>query len=121
MKRSWLVLGAILLAAGCQTQSAHLASINGRFFLGGDKDCVRYGLVKPNTIVCGNAEGKITGYRNALTDQELYVYQSNRAIAAQQEAQQMAIMNANIAANNAAINAQTANTLQSVRRNAGFN
>jgi len=116
MKHSWLFLGALVLA-GC-SQTASPTFDGGHYFMTGDANCTQYRLHKSGMqIACANASGQITGYRAPMTDQQLYVYQSNQAIAAQQNA----AVSAQIAANNAAINAQTANTLQSVRRNAGFN
>lgn len=116
MKRSWLLLGALVLA-GC-SQTASPTFIEGHYYMAGDPACVNYMMHKTDPIIgCVNSKNQRTGLRRAMTDQQLYVYQSNQAIAAQENA----AVSAQISANNAALNAQTANTLQSVRRNAGFN
>lgn len=57
--------------------------------MGGDSDCVRYDVVTPTRILCSNAKRQPTGYRDALTPQQITAYQQmSVAMAAQQQAQQ---------------------------------
>lgn len=111
MKRSWLLLGA-LVVAGC-SQTASPTFDGGHYFMTGDANCTQYRLHKSGMqIACANASGQITGYRAPMTDQQLQMYQTNQIVAAQQNA----AVSSQIAANNQAINAQTMETLKQVRR-----
>lgn len=104
MKRKWLLLFGALFLAGCET-TASPQFVAGHYYMTGDSACKKFvwrdGVP---AIGCFNEKGQKTGLRRPMTDQQLYVYQSNQAIAAQQNA----AMSAQIAANNAALNAQTA-------------
>jgi hypothetical protein len=63
--------------------STHFA-VNGNYFVGGDKNCVRYRVLSSNSIMCLDKHGKETGYRNAMTTQELQVYMQQQQIFAEQ-------------------------------------
>ncbi|MCR5943478.1 hypothetical protein FG152_22100 [Ochrobactrum sp. XJ1] len=111
MKRSWLLLGA-LVVAGC-SQTASPTFIDGHYYMAGDPACTQFKSNKTKPVIwCHTAQGKPTEMRPALTDQQLQMYQTNQIVAAQQNA----AVSSQIAANNQAINAQTMEMLKQVRR-----
>jgi hypothetical protein len=101
------IMAASLVTAvamsGCTT-SASPTLVNGRYYWAGDPACVRGAILSPTRIFCADAKGKKTGYRDAMSDQELYMYQMQ---VAQRRAEQAAI-NQQLAATNAALAAQNA-------------
>lgn len=87
-----LILFSLLALTGCETAAPNF--INGHYYMAGDAACKNMTAYEPGRIMCADAKGKNTGWRTAMTDQELYVYQTNRMIEAQQSAQiDQAIMN----------------------------
>lgn len=67
-----LLLG---LLAGCATDGPYPAYVAGNYYMGGDADCVRYDVVGGKRIRCVNAKGQMTGYRDAMTPQQMQMYQ----------------------------------------------
>lgn len=66
------VLVAILNLSGCSsTPSAKMTNVNGKFYMVGDSNCAYYKKRDDNSILCANENKQTTGYRNALTDQEI--------------------------------------------------
>lgn len=66
---SFLFLG---LLSGCSsTPSAKMTSVGGKFYMVGDSNCTYYKQRDENSILCANENKQTTGYRNALSDQEL--------------------------------------------------
>lgn len=88
-------LFCILLTIFCIGCTAKPNLINGKYYMAGDSDCRRYRTVSDSDsrIMCMNSDGGETGYRDAMTDQELYMYQSNQA-QIQAENNNLAIQNA---------------------------
>ena len=67
----------MLPLAGCV--SAEPNFYNGHYYMFGDADCVKMREVTPgNKVMCFNANDQQTGYRDAMTDQQLYMHQSNQ-------------------------------------------
>jgi hypothetical protein len=58
--------------------------LNGHYFVAGDKNCVQYRMLSSDSIMCLDKHGKETGYRNAMTDQELQMYMQQQQIFAAQ-------------------------------------
>ncbi|MGO4809172.1 hypothetical protein AB4156_06130 [Cupriavidus sp. 2MCAB6] len=69
--------------AGCASPAAP-NFVNGRYYMAGDSTCERYRVLSPSRIMCFNSDGQATGYRDAMTDQQLQMYQFNQQMAAQQ-------------------------------------
>ncbi|MFQ6238265.1 hypothetical protein [Sinorhizobium meliloti] len=91
IKRSWIFLGLLALA-GCETAAPNF--YNGKYYMAGDANCKTMRQYGPDRIMCTDAKGQNTGWRPAMTDQELFVYQSNQMIEAQRSAAiNQAIMN----------------------------
>jgi hypothetical protein len=66
------VFVAILSLSGCSsTPSANMTSVGGKFYMVGDPNCAYYKQRDENSILCTDKDKQITGYRNALTDQEI--------------------------------------------------
>lgn len=85
MKIFTFICLAILLG-GCVSATPNL--INGKYYMSGDKDCRTYRQVSENQVMCGDKNGKQTGYRNAMTDQELQMHMHNQQMQ-QQRSQQI--------------------------------
>jgi hypothetical protein len=71
MRKLTAVWLAIFLG-GCATGSLKL--IEGKYYWGGDSNCVRYRILSESRIMCENKDGIETGYRDAYTDQQLQMY-----------------------------------------------
>jgi len=66
------VFVAVLSLSGCSsTPSAKMTSVGGKFYMVGDSNCAYYKQRDENSILCANQNKQTTGYRNALSDQEL--------------------------------------------------
>lgn len=72
MKVFTLALFVIFLS-GCAA-SATPKLVNGKYYMGGDSNCYRYRIVTDNLIMCINRDGRDTGYREAMTEQQLQMY-----------------------------------------------
>lgn len=104
-----VLLTCLLTITGCATQAAP-NFIGGRYYWAGDAACTKYERISSSRINCGDHTGKITGFRDAMSDQELYMYQMNMARAEARHAASMAALDAQ----NAAMNANTAAQLRSI-------
>lgn len=84
MKRLGLLLiGAVL--AGCASTSQYPVFINGHYYMAGDKDCHLHDVHKFQPLIkCFTSDGKETGVRAAMTDQQLQMWQTQQVIQAQQ-------------------------------------
>ncbi len=51
---------------------------NGRYYMGGDSKCRKVTVRTSSSINCYNSKGGFTGYRNAMTNQQLSMYQHNQ-------------------------------------------
>lgn len=83
-----VLLSVVIMFAffGC-ARTATPNNIAGKFYMAGDSNCVRYRQLSSTRILCIDTNGAETGYRDAMTDQELQMYMHNRTIAQQQSAQ----------------------------------
>lgn len=86
------VLAMVALAVGGCSRTASLNMVNGNAFLLGDDSCARYKAVSPEALQCFTAEGRPSGMRRAMTQQEVQVYYLERQL----RAQQMAELNASM-------------------------
>lgn len=102
LKRSWALSG-MLWVAGCATSPAP-NFYNGAYYMAGDASCVHLQAISPTRVMCQNAKGQQTGYRDAMTDQQLMMYQQIQ-LQQQMIEQYQAVT---LAANNQAMAAPTA-------------
>ena len=72
-----LSLIPILILSGCA--SAIPNAINGKYYMAGDSNCKRYRVISDDRIMCIDSDGRDTGYRNAMNNQELQMYQFNQS------------------------------------------
>jgi len=75
-----------MIFVGC-ARTAMPNNFGGKFYMSGDDNCVRARKLSDTRIMCIDANGKETGYREAMTDQEISMYQHNRMIAQQESAE----------------------------------
>lgn len=66
---------SVLLTSCASNNAASPQNINGKYYMAGDAACVRYRIIDSDTIECATNEGVSTGYRNAMTDQEIQMWQ----------------------------------------------
>lgn len=68
-----ITLSTLVLFTGC-ARTAIPNNIGGKFYMAGDDNCVRYRQLSDSRIMCINGDGQETGYRNAMSDQEMQYY-----------------------------------------------
>lgn len=76
------LFGILLSLSGCYSASPQL--LRGHYYMTGDSNC-RYSRKRSDiSIDCYNSDDELTVYRNAMTDQELQMYQHNQQMQQQQ-------------------------------------
>lgn len=83
------ILGVLLLFSGCAGRAIP-NNIGGKYYMAGDDKCKKARRIADSRIMCINSDGKETGYRDAMTDQELQMYMHRDA---QEEASSRSINN----------------------------
>ncbi len=79
-------IGLALFLSGCG-RTAQPNFHNGRYYMAGDDNCVRSNMRNAYTINCYNSSGQYTGYRHAMNNQQISMYQHNQQMRAYQSAQ----------------------------------
>lgn len=74
MNRILAVVALSLMLVGCARQ-AMPNYYQGAYYMAGDDNCRSMRLVEPGTIMCMDADGNNTGYRQAMTQGDMQVYQ----------------------------------------------
>jgi len=96
MKNSLVALSMIASLSACVGGSEQAAApnlVNGQYFMAGDSTCSQVRQLSATRVMCIDSAGQETGYRDAMTSQELQMYQHN---------QQMQMMQAQLASQQAA-------------------
>jgi hypothetical protein len=93
------VLAAVLV--GCTSGPAP-NFYNGRYYMAGDPTCKNLRGISQTRIMCSDAQGKDTGWRDAMTDQQIQMFQFQQM----QQQQSSADLDRMIAANNQAMSAR---------------
>jgi len=92
MKNIFRILSIVLIAIsfnGCLYQNIAIPNlIAGKYYLAGDDVCSRYRVISDTRIMCLDINGKEMGWRDAMTDQEISMYQHNQQMNAQAAQQQ---------------------------------
>ena len=101
------LISAGMILSACTTGAPIPNFYNGHYYMSGDANCVRGTNVTPTRINCYNSKGEATGYRDAMTPQQIQMYQF-QAMQQQMKAQQM---QQSIDYNNAMMAANTQATL----------
>ena len=76
--------------AGCSSGSGSAAApnfFNGRYYMAGDSSCTQIRPLSDGRVMCTNDAGDETGYRDAMNDQQLQMWQSDQQLAQQRSAQ----------------------------------
>jgi hypothetical protein len=102
------IVATALMTSACATPAAP-NFFNGQYYMAGDSNCKAMYVNTPTTIECRNSKGESSGYRNAMTATDIQYYYAQRAY----QQQQIAQMQATINANNAQIQQNTQQVLQS--------
>lgn len=76
------LLGILLSLSGCSTAGPQF--VHGNYYWAGDSDCRSANQRTDTSITCYNSDGEETGYRNAMTDQQLQMYRHNQQMSQQQ-------------------------------------
>lgn len=71
-----LLIFSVLLLASCAQAMPNL--INGRYYMAGDAECAKVSVLSSSRIMCYRKDGTPTGYRDAMTDQQLQMYMHNQ-------------------------------------------
>ena len=75
----FILMGLLAIGlSGCMSATPNY--INGNYYLAGDSSCKAGRQISKTRIMCVNKKGQDTGYRDAMTDQQLYMYQQNRQL-----------------------------------------
>lgn len=69
-----LGLACATLLGGCAT-SASPRYVNGNYYMVGDASCVRGRMLSETRIMCADKHGNDTGYRDAMSPQQMQMYQ----------------------------------------------
>lgn len=82
-----LIAAAALILSGCASSAAP-RYVNGNYYMVGDSTCVQGRQLSSTRIMCADKKGNDTGYRDAMTPQDLQMYQI-QMVQQQQSMQQL--------------------------------
>lgn len=82
-----IVVLSIIIFSGCGN-TAMPNFYKGKYYMAGDDNCRKIRSISDTRIMCANKDGQEMGYRDAMTDQQISMYQSDRQYE-QQEYQQL--------------------------------
>lgn len=68
------ISAACAVIAGCASDPAP-NFFNGNYYMAGDSSCVRITALSPSRIMCHDSNGVAKGYRDAMTSQQIQMYQ----------------------------------------------
>lgn len=71
------ILLLVLFLSGCGGASPR--AVNGKYYMGGDSNCEQYRQISSDRIMCYDSDGKQTGWRQAMSDQELQMHMHQKA------------------------------------------
>lgn len=80
---AFLLLVVFLGLSGC---SARPQAINGKYYMGGDDSCRGYRIIGDSRIMCIDSNGKETGYRDAMSQQDMNMYTMQKQAEANKQA-----------------------------------
>lgn len=98
-----VAVGALIaLMSGCASDPAP-NYFNGGYYMAGDASCARMTAFGPSRILCRDSSGSVTGYRDAMTPQQIQMWQYNQA----QQSYQMQQLNQSMQQTNQSIQQST--------------
>lgn len=77
MKNILIAAASVLMIAGCAS-TPEPNFFNGKPYMAGDSDCVKIRALSDTRIMCVDKKGKDTGYRDAMTPEEMQLYYFNK-------------------------------------------
>ena len=104
-----VVLLSLMLLTGCASAPAP-NFFNGQYYMAGDASCESVRALSDTRVMCIDKDGKDTGYRDAITAEQITMWGQQQAL----QAQQAAATRQSIRDNNQALAAQTQQTLQGI-------
>lgn len=85
--KTWIAgLFVMAMLTGCATAPSP-REFNGSYYMMGDSNCVLAYPLSPTRIMCGDKHKNQTGYREALSLEQLQMYQLQQAAARQERAE----------------------------------
>jgi len=100
-------LTCALILSGCASTAAP-NFFNGQYYMAGDDSCKNMTSLSDTRIMCKDKEGVETGYRDAMTSEQITMWGQQQAL----QAQQAAATQASIRQNNEALAQQSQQILQ---------
>ncbi len=77
MKKVLIALSALIISGCASTAMPNF--YNGNYYMAGDPSCVRMRPLSSTRIMCVDKSGANTGYRDAMTSQQMQMYQIQMA------------------------------------------
>ncbi len=77
MKNIIMIFIFAVLLSGCAA-TAKPVFYNGAYYMFGDSNCTEANAVSPTQVLCRDSNGRTSGYRNAMTDQQLQMYRHEK-------------------------------------------
>lgn len=105
--KSVIKLSCVLFLSGCASTAAP-NFFNGQYYMAGDDSCKNMTVLTDTRIMCKDKEGVETGYRDAMTSEQITMWGQQQAL----QAQQAAATQASIRQNNEALAQQSKQILQ---------
>lgn len=102
--RALAALLTVGIISGCGNEAAP-NFYNGGYYMAGDKTCTRINAIGPDRVMCYDKAGNPTGYRVAMTTQQLQMYAYNRQ---RQSAEMDAFLSSSQAASQSMLNSSQA-------------
>ena len=91
------LLGSVaLLVSGCVPSQPVPTDVGGRYYMAGDPQCVTF-RKRGSKIVCRDKEGRVTGTRRAMTNQELLMYTHREQMRLMEDIEMQIMMNRTVA------------------------
>lgn len=112
MKKLTLLLLLCAIASPGFAGQAIPNIIGGHYYMAGDDVCAQYRVLSETRIMCLDSAGNEEGYRDAMTNADVQMYQYQQ----QAQAQQIDALNAQIQATNTQLGAWSAQMLNSTRQ-----
>lgn len=74
--KNLIAVTSVLMLSGCAHDAAPNL-FNGQYYMAGDPDCVQIRQLSEKRIMCTNKKGYDRGYRDAMTYEQMQMYQIN--------------------------------------------
>ncbi|HEX8595921.1 MAG TPA: hypothetical protein VF682_21980 [Pseudomonas sp.] len=102
MLRASVLAVVFVVIGGCASEAAP-NYYNGGYYMAGDPSCVQMSPLTASRIKCYDSDGVVTGYREAMSSQDIQMYQYGQA----QQTQQMQQLNQSMQQTNQSIQQNT--------------